>query len=180
MAWDGRSIVALPPAFPTTLSTALPTALPTATANSRVQVHRLLTFDTRGLFSLDSMAMGISVHCAMGMATREQLTLRSPPPPCHLTTQSYRDRNASIMWIYARCCGPCIIREQRGALVERVPMAGKPNSLLRLVCRVGGHSKLMGAQTLILTFDTRGLFSLDSMGISAHGAMSMSHVHSRC
>ena len=34
--------------------------------------------------------------------------------------------------------------------------------------------------TRLLTFDTRGLFSLDSMGISAHGAMSMIHVHVRC
>ena len=33
--------------------------------------------------------------------------------------------------------------------------------------------------TMFLTFDTRGLF-FDSMGISAHGATSMSHVHSRC
>ena len=33
--------------------------------------------------------------------------------------------------------------------------------------------------TIFLTFDTSGLF-FDSMGISAHGATSMSHVHSGC
>ena len=32
----------------------------------------------------------------------------------------------------------------------------------------------------LLTFYTRGLFSLDSMGSFAHGAMSMFHVHVRC
>ena len=36
-----------------------------------------------------------------------------------------------------------------------------------------------GAQTLILTFDTRGLF-FDGMGIAAHGTMSMIHVHVGC
>ena len=32
----------------------------------------------------------------------------------------------------------------------------------------------------LLTFDTRGLFSLDSRGISVLGAMSTFHVHIRC
>ena len=32
----------------------------------------------------------------------------------------------------------------------------------------------------LLTFDTRGLFSLDSMGFFAHGAMRMIRVYSRC
>ena len=45
------------------------------------------------------------------------------------------------------------------------------------------HSKLTGARTgltIFFTFDTRGLFSLASMNISAPGTMSMFHVHSRC
>ena len=32
----------------------------------------------------------------------------------------------------------------------------------------------------LLTFDTRGRFSLDSMGSFVRGVMSMIHVHSRC
>ena len=42
-----------------------------------------------------------------------------------------------------------------------------------------GHVTANSRVHRLLTFDTRGLFP-DSMGTFAHGAMSMSHEHSRC
>ena len=52
-------------------------------------------------------------------------------------------------------------------------VAVMPLSVLTANSRVHGTD-------IFLTFDTRGRFSLDSMGISARGAMSMIRVHSGC